>query len=244
MLTYTQDFSPYGLGAATERHSEGKAAARRRRQMERQAERMAPRLAQEAEQRALAIEQAQDERMAQVIELALAPPKPKATTQSQLVEWFEKWRKPIRSWFRGRLSVPPGDIDDLAQEVFMRLLRYPDAAVENPQGYLFRIAANVASEWRDRSRFKKPHDSEWLDNLVLDSEEQPEEVFERVQWSDHVEAMVNELPPRQRMVLLKHVNEEMTYKKIAEECGLTYRIVLRDLTKAYSTLRRTLQWTK
>ena len=81
----------------------------------------------------------------------------------RLIEWFGKWRKPIRNWLRNRASVPPGDIDDLAQEVFLRLLRYSDdITVDNPQGYLFRIAANVANEWRERSRVRKPHDDSWL----------------------------------------------------------------------------------
>ena len=45
------------------------------------------------------------------------------------------------------------------------------------------------------------------------------------------------LPQRQRIVLLLHVNEGMTYKQIASRLGLTYRAVLRDLTRAYSQLR-------
>jgi RNA polymerase sigma factor (sigma-70 family) len=233
-------------------HSEGKAAARRRRQMERQAERQAPRLALEAEQRLLAIEEHQAVCMARVIEQALEPStaplteskpcdKPKGITQAQLVEWFQKWRKPIRSWFRNRCSVGSGDIDDLAQEVFLRLLRYPDADVDNPQGYLFRIAANVASEWRERSRVKKPHDSDWLDDLVLDEHEQPDLIWLHESDREELERVVNQLPPRQRQVLLDHVNEGKTYKQIAQDHGLTYRIVLRDLTKAYSTLRSQLR---
>ena len=66
-------------------------------------------------------------------------------------------------------------MDDLAQEVFLRLLRYSDeVAVENPQGYLFRIAANVANEWRDRSRVRQPHDRSWLDELHIDPSDQPD----------------------------------------------------------------------
>ena len=45
------------------------------------------------------------------------------------------------------------------------------------------------------------------------------------------------LPPRQRQVLLLHVNEGLTYKQIAVRLSVTYRVVLRDLTRAYSQLR-------
>lgn len=157
---------------------------------------------------------------------------------TRLIEWFDKWRKPIRNWLRTRASIPPGDIDDLAQEVFLRLLRYSDdVTVDNPQGYLFRIAANVANEWRDRCRVRKPHDDSWLDELQVEAREEPENQLARSKVIEYVQTAVNRLPPRQREVLLLHINEGLTYKQIAEHRGLTYRIVLRDLTRAYSQLR-------
>lgn len=173
-----------------------------------------------------------------VKEVDTAPASARERRDGRVIEWFGKWRKPIRNWLRNRASVPPGDIDDLAQEVFLRLLRYSDdVTVENPQGYLFRIAANVANEWRERSRVRKPHDDSWLDELQIDSGEEPENAFARSRASEYVQAAVDRLPPRQREVLLLHVNEGLTYKQIAQKRGLTYRIVLRDLTRAYSTLR-------
>lgn len=167
---------------------------------------------------------------------------PREYRDGRLIEWFGKWRKPIRSWLRNRASVPPGDIDDLAQEVFLRLLRYSDdVAVDNPQGYLFRIAANVANEWRERSRVRKPHDDSWLEELQIESGDEPENAFAKTRANEYVQAAVDRLPPRQREVLLLHVNEGLTYKEIAQLRGLTYRIVLRDLTRAYSTLRMQLR---
>jgi RNA polymerase sigma factor (sigma-70 family) len=164
------------------------------------------------------------------------------SADGRLVEWFDKWRKPIRSWLRNRASVPPGDIDDLAQEVFLRLLRYSDdVAVDNPQGYLFRIAANVANEWRERSRVRKPHDDSWLEELQIEAGDEPENAIAKTRANEYVQAAVDRLPPRQREVLLLHVNEGLTYKQIAQQRGLTYRIVLRDLTRAYSTLRMQLR---
>jgi RNA polymerase sigma-70 factor (ECF subfamily) len=170
------------------------------------------------------------------------PPHPREFRDGRLIEWFGKWRKPIRSWLRNRASVPPGDIDDLAQEVFLRLLRYSDdVTVDNPQGYLFRIAANVANEWRERSRVRRPHDDSWLDELQIESGDEPENAFAKTRANEYVQAAVDRLPPRQREVLLLHVNEGLTYKQIAQQRGLTYRIVLRDLTRAYSTLRMQLR---
>jgi RNA polymerase sigma-70 factor (ECF subfamily) len=160
----------------------------------------------------------------------------------RITSWFGRWRRPIRSWFSSRASVPRADVDDLAQEVFLRLLRYSDeVAVENPQGYLFRIAANVANEWRDRSRVRQPHDRNWLDELRIDPSDQPDNAVFQSRTNKHLQNAVNQLPKRQREVLLLHVNEGLTYKQIADRLGVTYRIVLRDLTRAYASLRMQLK---
>jgi RNA polymerase sigma-70 factor (ECF subfamily) len=160
------------------------------------------------------------------------------TRNGRIGSWFGRWRKPLRGWLSSRAAVPSSEVDDLAQEVFLRLLRYSDdIAVENPQGYLFRIAANVANEWRDRSRVSLPHDRSWLDELQIDPSDQPDNAAFQHRVSKHLQNVVARLPARQRQVLLLHVNEGLTYKQIADRLGVTYRIVLRDLTRAYASLR-------
>jgi len=161
-----------------------------------------------------------------------------AGRNGRIAVWFGRWRQPIRSWFSSRAAVPRTEVDDLAQEVFLRLLRYSDdVAVENPQGYLFRIAANVASEWRDRSRVRQPHEHSWLEELQIDPAAQPDNSVLQSRSSKHLQNAVSKLPKRQREVLLLHVNEGLTYKQIADRLDVTYRIVLRDLTRAYGQLR-------
>lgn len=161
---------------------------------------------------------------------------------SRLAAWFSQWRTPIRRWLASRSSVPTAELDDLAQEVFLRLLRYSDdVAIENPQSYLFRIATNVANEWRDRARIRRPHEESWLDDLQIEPGDEPENKVARTLVHEHVRAAVRRLPQRQREVLLLHVNEGLTYMQIAQKKELTYRIVLRDLTRAYSQLRQELK---
>lgn len=155
----------------------------------------------------------------------------------RLVRWFGKWPKPLRTWRRKPAPVPPGDIDELAQEVFVRLLRYGDEAVVDPQAYLFRIAAGVAHEWRGRSRIGRSHDDDWLEDRQFEANAEPENELARRQMQEHVKAAVDRLEPRQREALLLHMDGGLTYKEIARLRGLPYRVVLRDLTRAYSTLR-------
>lgn len=156
--------------------------------------------------------------------------------------WFARWRKPKRGWFSGRASVPSANVGDLAQEVFFRLLRYSDdVAVENPQGYLFRIAANVANEWRDRERVHQPHDRSWLNDLQIDPSDPSDNTTFQTRVNKQMQSAVSRLPARQRQVLLLHVNEGLTYKQIAARLGVADRVVLRDLSRAYASLRMQLK---
>jgi RNA polymerase sigma-70 factor (ECF subfamily) len=153
-----------------------------------------------------------------------------------------RWGNPISSWFTSRDAAPESGVDNLAQEVFDRLLRYgDDVAVDNPQGYLFRIAANVATEWRQRSLPRAANDRGWIDQLQIDPSDQHDHAAFQARVSKHMQAAVNTLPKRQRDVLLLHVNEGLTYKQIADRMGITYRIVLQDLTRAYGALRMQLK---
>jgi RNA polymerase sigma factor (sigma-70 family) len=173
-----------------------------------------------------------------VTEEAQDPADAGAARKRRLTSWFQRWRRPLRQWFQVRSTLPDADIDDLAQEVFLRLLRYSDdILIDNPQGYLFRIAANVTNEWCERARHKRPNDESWLEDLQVAPVEEPENDAARNLVHDNVRGAVARLAPRQREVLLLHVADGLTYMQIAERLGLTERIVLRDLSRAYGQLR-------
>ena len=162
-------------------------------------------------------------------------------TQSRnerLTQWFESWRGAMKRWLSSRSSMQSADLDDVAQEVFLRLLRYSDdAVVEYPQSYLFRIATNVVNEWRERARNSLPHDDVWLSDLQIEPDAEPESTVEHDLVNQHVRLAVNRLPPRQRQVLLLHIREDLTYKQIAAKLKLTPRVVRRDIARAYAELR-------
>lgn len=158
-------------------------------------------------------------------------------SEAVVVQWFKRFHKPVRKWLRKTQRVKySGDIDDLAQEVFLRALRYDSKTmIDHPAGYLFKIAANVAAEWRERSRNSKPHSSAWLEDLVI--EDPVEEEFSREALNEYVREMIAELPPRQQSALMLHVYDKLTYAQIAKRLDISERMALRDLTNAYSKLR-------
>jgi RNA polymerase sigma-70 factor (ECF subfamily) len=153
--------------------------------------------------------------------------------------WFRRWRAPLRKYLNIRLSVGASDLDDVAQEVFLRLLRYNNMElIQHPQAYLFKMAANVAGEWAMRSRHRYLYDASWLDDLRAESD--PEHEVAREATHQQLRRALADLPPRQREVLRLLYGEGFTRALIAERLNISERIVKRDLTNAYCRLRTAL----
>src|SRR5215472_15810186 len=67
-----------------------------------------------------------------------------------LKEWRRNWNRSLLH-FLGRRVRTAVDIEDLAQETYLRLLRARDLGeVQNPQAYLLKVASHVISEWHAR----------------------------------------------------------------------------------------------
>lgn len=176
---------------------------------------------------------------------------------------FKEFHRPMRRWLRYDHHVPLLWIDDLASEVFERLMRYESAieGVEDLQGYLYRTAMNVANEWRSKAAQRYRHtsdalttlenqtDLEWDSVALVHASEvpvaalncQPEHQYETCNTLQAIERAIDNLTERQQICFRLHVFEDLSYNKIAELNGWTYRLVLRELTKAYSGLRMQLR---
>lgn len=162
------------------------------------------------------------------------------TPQNRLAEWFRRWRSPLRQFLAGRGVVRVADLDDVAQEVFLRLLRYESAeVVQHPQAYLFKIASNVSAEWAIRARHRLEHEPRWLNALVADDELQ--DTFDSQVVQREIRRAIDTLSPRERQIIKLHFEESLTQPQIALRLGLSLRVVRRDSEKSYEKLRRELK---
>jgi RNA polymerase sigma factor (sigma-70 family) len=158
----------------------------------------------------------------------------------RLVDWFREWRTPLRRFLSIRRKVAAADIDDVAQEVFLRMLRYDRSElVLHPEAYLYKMAANVAAEWSMRSSRRQPHAAEWLADL--ETESTPEVEFQRESEEADLRNALAKLPPRAREILRLHFAESLTHEAIGVRLGLTRRVVKREMIRAYASLRSHLQ---
>lgn len=159
---------------------------------------------------------------------------------SRLIEWFGEWREPLRRYLLLRRAGSSADVEDMAQEVFLRLIRYDRAELINhPQAYLFKIAANVSAEWAVRHNRSLPHSADWLAELVDDGD--PESVMEQEDSEATLLQLINSLPSRSREMLRLHFAEGLKYEEIAARMGVSRRIVKRDLARSYAVVRASLE---
>lgn len=128
------------------------------------------------------------------------------------------------------------DLPDLAQEVYLRLLRIErPELIRDPRSYVYRVALNVAEEWRLHAAQSKEHSSDAID--TLESTDAPEESVVKDRQQQIVRRAVEDLPLAIRGALLLHVHRDMTYEQVAEHMDVSRRAVKRYLANGYAALR-------
>jgi RNA polymerase sigma factor (sigma-70 family) len=150
------------------------------------------------------------------------------------IEWYLGSLSRVRQALSSRLDRRE-DIDDLAQEVYLRLLRVPQLdLVQNPQAYLYRVALNVAQEWRQRAAQSLDHGVA-LDGLI--AEDDPLDEVMRAELDANTYDILKALPLTLRTALILHVIDGLTYEQVAEHMGVSRRAVKRYVAIGYASLR-------
>lgn len=148
-----------------------------------------------------------------------------------------------------RLTGSRESIDDLAQEVFLRLYRAlpafrGDALLST---YLYRIIANVAQdEWKRRRRDDRPlvsfsdEESEWEERLPHPGPDAEQQFSER-EFRYSLELQLQELSPVERTILVLYHQEELSYEQIAHTLKIPIGTVRTHLHRGRKKLRAGLE---
>ena len=157
-----------------------------------------------------------------------------------------------------RLTGAGAQVEDLAQEAFLRLYRAlpefrGDATVST---YLYRIVVNLAQdEWKRRRRERQyvaaqPELSDdveqsWLENMPGDALVQhgrtPEQLMGDAQLQAAVDAALLQLPEMERAVLVLYHQEECSYEGISVALGLPLNTVRTHLHRGRKRLAELLR---
>jgi RNA polymerase sigma factor (sigma-70 family) len=158
---------------------------------------------------------------------------------SMLAGWQQRWNRSLLR-FLGRRVRSTVDIEDLAQETYLRLLRARDLSeVRNPQAYLLRVASHVLVEWRDHQ--PRPESYVEMDDDLLVDDCLPEFELEASISQERLNHTLASVSPTMRAVLLLRLRDERSCNEIAQELNITLRQVRRYLARGYERLRSALE---
>jgi RNA polymerase sigma-70 factor (ECF subfamily) len=151
-----------------------------------------------------------------------------------------------------RLTGSREHLDDLAQDVFLRLYRALPAFRGEAllSTYLYRITVNVAQdEWKRRRREERPlvsmeadneDESGWEDRLAHPDPDAEQQLSAK-QFQRAVEAQLQQLSAVERAVLVLYHQEERSYEQIALALELPIGTVRTHLHRGRKKLREGIQ---
>ena len=176
---------------------------------------------------------------------AEAPAIPPSPGVADGFDAFLQQQYPVLVQFLRNRSASEQDAQDAAQESLSRLLRYRDS--EPPSAWrplLFRIATNVAHDQLRRVQVQRQHTQAPLeddDPALLAASRQgeptPEQRMADRQQLALVLTAIRYLPDKCRNVFLLSRFHGMTNQAIAARCGISVRMVEKQITKALAACR-------
>jgi RNA polymerase sigma-70 factor (ECF subfamily) len=155
---------------------------------------------------------------------------------------FEKFGAGLYRYLLSSLRHPD-TAEDLAQEVYLRLLRFADGElVQSPEDYVYRVAFNVLHEFRmHEKRLPVIFDSESLGTLgetLPSGEASAEELSDQRSQERQLEGALAQLPPVQQAVFLLAMRQDMAHEDIARKLGLSLHTVRKYLYRTMLHCRR------
>ncbi|MBS0579009.1 MAG: RNA polymerase sigma factor [Proteobacteria bacterium] len=162
---------------------------------------------------------------------------PKPTLVERL---FTEHRGALQAFFQRRLRGK-SDAADLAQEVYLRMLRIRDqTAIRDPVLYLYTVANNLVKEHAvlDRRRGTR-----------VDIEDEPPEEqlgvlpgfdgeLDLAQRGARLQAVLRQLSPKCQAAVLLRFTHELSYREVASKLGVSPQMARKYVTQALTHCRR------
>ena len=151
-----------------------------------------------------------------------------------------RYRPALMAFFMRRAATH-SDAEDMTQELFAKLARVDDPAMENADAYIFQMAANLLRDRRRRERVRADYratiSSESIDLEPLD----PARILQGREDLGAVSRALRELPERTRAIFLLYRLEGMKQAELATLYGMTASGVQKHILKAMGHLTRQLR---
>lgn len=158
-----------------------------------------------------------------------------AETQTSFVAALAaQYGQRLRRFLTGR-ARNISDVPDLAQEVFLRLMRVEQhAVIRSPEAYLFTVASHVVHQYnlRERNAPQAIEISELLTELQLTSDDDPSASVETQERLKNLQRVLDELPPKYTATLLLHKFAGLSIEEIGKRLGVARPTAKKYLAQA------------
>ena len=146
----------------------------------------------------------------------------------------------LRAFLHKRVRRQP-DAVDLAQEVYLRMLRVPDVeAIRNPESYLFTVASNLVKEHARQERLREG--SLDIDDPQVEAQLAELPAFggelDRTVRVKRLREVLRQLPPKCHAAVVLQYWHGMSYEEIALHLGISTHMVKKYLSQALMHCRR------
>jgi RNA polymerase sigma factor (sigma-70 family) len=153
---------------------------------------------------------------------------------------FAEHRRALQAYFYRHIRTK-SDAPDLAQEVYVRMLRLSDTeAIRNPELYLYTVASNLVKEHAVLDRRQTSH-------LDIDETSVQQRLGElpsldsqvnASQQAAQLRAVLEQLPVKWRTAVILQYRYGLTYAEIADRLGVSSNMVKKYLGQALGQCRR------
>jgi RNA polymerase sigma factor (sigma-70 family) len=142
-------------------------------------------------------------------------------------------------FLRRRLSIAE-DANDVAQETYIRMMKYEGSQeIRSPSAMLFRIAVNVANDHGRAAQARCVSGHLQIEEVDVVSElPSAERTVSAHQDLERLLDTIETLPPKCKQVFLLSRARGMTYPEIARHCGISIKMVEKQISKALAVCLR------
>lgn len=146
---------------------------------------------------------------------------------------IRRYHDSLIQFLRQRLRNPD-DAFDVAQEAYIRMMRYEGSKdIQCSSSLLYRVAINAANDLGRSELSRRAAQQCGIDDVELVSEQpSPERVVSGKQDLALLCRAIEQLPPKCQQVFLLSRARGMTYPEIAKHCGISVKMVEKHISHA------------
>ena len=166
----------------------------------------------------------------------------RAGDESAFAELVDRHKRPVFGLI-ARLVPDQGQVDDLAQEVFIRVYRGLPyfRGTARLSTWIYRIVVNLCSEARSRRRPAASLDETDEHGRKTHEPGAHDPSYRELEFRDRLEKAMAELPENYRVLVAAHYLDGVKYEDLAEALDLPLGTVKTHLYRAKRQLRQILE---